>query len=471
MLIKPVQRICKYPILVREMLKFCKESEDSATKRDLELCLEVSSRIATRVNSAQTREANLVIVKNLQERILDWKGYSISTFGELQLHDQFLMSTSDSARELQLYLFDQILICCKEVTDSNKRKSTRQSNGNILAAQSPSSTSNLGLTPLQLKGRIFLYSISRVINSSRNNNLSLTVFWRDVFMENFSLKCRSEEQLNIWKTTMERLIDRSKAAQTTEKQVPEADLPPLPDVDSSQVDRYTSDDDLIRSRDFPDTRKTYDGSSSGLISTHKETRSFSTVSKYSAAGSNASGTDSMQFTMPYNTPPVPPMPSALSQRYTAPELATFKTSQGVRPFKVKIHYNEDMYILIVKTTISYSELLKKIEHKVRLCSDFQVLEDHTKGSHQSNGTTPNSGPDSPTLSLKIRYMDEDGDLVLVASDDDVMMAFESASLGSVLQSTPDKLRSASLMTTNSVISTTSTNSTSTIPTLNLYVSL
>jgi cell division control protein 24 len=75
--------------------------------------------------------------------------------------------------------------------------------------------------------------------------------------------------------------------------------------------------------------------------------------------------------------------------------------------KVKIHYNNDKLAIIVPYNIAYSQLIDRIERKVRICGN---------------------GPEiSLTSPIRIRYQDEDGDLISMNSDDDVQMAFDVGS--------------------------------------------
>lgn len=74
--------------------------------------------------------------------------------------------------------------------------------------------------------------------------------------------------------------------------------------------------------------------------------------------------------------------------------------------KVKIHYNNDKLAIIVPYSIRYSQLMDRVERKVRMCT---------------NG--PEFGPSIP---IRIRYQDEDGDYISMNSDDDVQMAFDVA---------------------------------------------
>ena len=80
------------------------------------------------------------------------------------------------------------------------------------------------------------------------------------------------------------------------------------------------------------------------------------------------------------------------------------TSKSQAQVKLKVNYGNDKFVIIVPYNIAYAQLMDRIERKVKLCG---------------------SGPDmSPCPNIKIRYQDEDGDFILMNSDDDVQMAFD-----------------------------------------------
>ncbi|CAG8511207.1 563_t:CDS:2 [Diversispora eburnea] len=197
LLIKPIQRICKYPLLLQELLKFSNKDE-TPYYDEIERGLNAIKRVADRVNETRRKQENEAVVKDLERRVEDWKGHQISQFGELLLEDLFTMSKDDSEREYHVYLFEKILLCCKE-TNPKKPQSKQPILKNNTRKQKRAS--------LQLKGRIFIHNITAVVDNSRLGVLSLKVYWRgDPEMESFSLKCRNEEQLKQWKSTLEKLL-------------------------------------------------------------------------------------------------------------------------------------------------------------------------------------------------------------------------------------------------------------------------
>lgn len=71
------------------------------------------------------------------------------------------------------------------------------------------------------------------------------------------------------------------------------------------------------------------------------------------------------------------------------------------PVKVKVHFHEDIFVIQVPRSTEYGDLVEKVGRKIRLC-----------------GPRREDGP------LRVKYRDEDGDMVSLGSTEDVQMAFE-----------------------------------------------
>ena len=61
-----------------------------------------------------------------------------------------------------------------------------------------------------------------------------------------------------------------------------------------------------------------------------------------------------------------------------------------------------MFVVVVPSDVTYSALVQKVRHKLTVCS--------------------NVARDGP---LRMKYQDEDGDLVTISSDEDVALAIET----------------------------------------------
>jgi cell division control protein 24 len=224
-LIKPVQRICKYPLLLGQLLK--KSSPvDYPHYEELKAGSAAAKRITDKINEAQRRAENLQTVQNLASRVDDWKGHHVSQFGELLLDDVFIVTKSEVDREYHVFLFERIILCCKEDTSAagNNNKKVGKSNSLLKkphANGSPMSGfaggSKKKTTPLLLKGRIYLNNVTKA-NVVSPGSYSLNIWWKgDDDLEFFTLRCRNEEQVKQWETAVKRLIERVAMRRASER--------------------------------------------------------------------------------------------------------------------------------------------------------------------------------------------------------------------------------------------------------------
>lgn len=213
-LIKPIQRVCRYPLLLSQLVKV---TETSAPHYDeLRKGQEASERVARRVNEALRRSENELAVVDLNERVEDWKDHHINGFGHLLLKDVFYVIKGESEREYHVYLFDKIILCCKEI-GSGGRKNSRA------AAKRQS---NKTTKDLQLKGRIFINNVNEtepvlkngaftdqiagyvLIGFGQTGSYQLRVEWKgETGIEMFHIKCRTEETLRIWHKTIQKAVE------------------------------------------------------------------------------------------------------------------------------------------------------------------------------------------------------------------------------------------------------------------------
>lgn len=77
---------------------------------------------------------------------------------------------------------------------------------------------------------------------------------------------------------------------------------------------------------------------------------------------------------------------------------------------MKVHFHEDIFVIQVPRSTEFDQLVEKVGKKIRLCG-------------------PNRRDDGP---LRVKYKDEDGDLVSLGSTEDVQMAFESFRPGNLV---------------------------------------
>ena len=113
-LIKPVQRICKYPLLIRELQRYNEKAGKTKDDAALKLAAEKIAAVVTRVNEA-TREAEE------KERILNIQK-TIETDADLDLGDKsylkdgpMLRYFNGKSKERYVVLYTDLILICKKL--------------------------------------------------------------------------------------------------------------------------------------------------------------------------------------------------------------------------------------------------------------------------------------------------------------------------------------------------------------------
>ena len=475
-LIKPVQRICRYPMILNEIIKLSNRKTYPHYDELLEAAKAVG-RVTERVNEVQRAEENRKIKKELITRINSQKVNHMG-WGDLLLYDKFSMSVQDSEQLYHVYLFDNLVLCCKETVVEDKRKSK-----DLLA-----------VPPLEVKGKIFVTSITQIVDKIdvTNGVFSLQVFWNSG-QHSFLLKCRNVEQVNLWKNRMLATAERSSAKHENpemsafsppvsgnQKQIEVTIGSPVqarrPSTGRNQAEfpsgRRSSQSGMeprpasgsnygapmsaglfahpsqmyppsVTAGAMPSPRMAHNGPPKAALPMPPTRGSDSPSSIRTGPPRSARpNTPDLGRNRPPNSPlPTPPRSAAAvqpidlkapppasplpeppksaversSSRNSPPTTrpSTFgyegRRSAGTRPsgslIKLKTRYRDEIFILAIPAQgCPFEEILDKIERKIRIC-----------GAEMPQGRR-----------IKLRYRDEDDDLVTINTDEDIDMAFELA---------------------------------------------
>jgi cell division control protein 24 len=164
-LLKPMQRLVKYPMFLKEIIK---QTEDEDVKLDLEAGCEVASGVLSKANDAVHQDELDDALGDLKTRVDDWKNHKPEHFGRLLLHGVYGVTTSKTEQEkdYEIYLFESILLCCKEVSQgkSKDKKDKTRSQGPKMRNRT---------AKLQLKGRIFMANVTDVVSLSKPGRMTL----------------------------------------------------------------------------------------------------------------------------------------------------------------------------------------------------------------------------------------------------------------------------------------------------------
>lgn len=361
-LIKPVQRLCKYPLLLRELVKYT-DPNTSNNYNELNLALEISKKIANDINENQRRVENVEVLKKLYDKVVDWKGYNVNSFGELLFFDKIVVkdnSKSSEEREFQVYLFENIIIFFKELLPQQKKSSIaslkKKSQTNLL------SNVNQEALGFELKGRI---SIANIYNISTVNPYLLNISWSGMKdTGSFLMKFKNEEIRTNWESCIRKLV---------------ANL---------QDDYNNSNTSTLNNLNLNERRS--NGISMGSNRSSYISRTNSESTTFQALSNNYQLHSRQKSEIPISSSKRSTQDSIQSTKRSISE--SYKNQLPNNSVIVKLMYEKDLFTLMTPLDISVDEFLSKIEKKIKQCGGVM------KG--------------------KVKYQDEDGDFIVIQSDDD-----------------------------------------------------
>ncbi|XP_038191691.1 pleckstrin homology domain-containing family G member 3 isoform X2 [Arvicola amphibius] len=112
-LLKPVQRILKYHLLLQEIAKHFDEEEEGFEV--VEDAIDTMTCVAWYINDMKRRHEHAVRLQEIQSLLINWKGPDLTTYGELVLEATFRVHRVRNERTF--FLFDKILLITKKRGD------------------------------------------------------------------------------------------------------------------------------------------------------------------------------------------------------------------------------------------------------------------------------------------------------------------------------------------------------------------
>ncbi|KAI5956522.1 CDC24 [Candida jiufengensis] len=426
-ILKPIQRLCKYPLLLNELIKTSPESsqqpqqqqqEESSSFNELLMARSAMKEVANQVNEAQRRAENVEYLNKLLERVSNWRGFNLRDQGELLYHGIVGVKDSDTEKEYVAYLFEKIIFFFIDLdklnnekeNKSEKRKfgSRKKSNANITQ-----STSNLlesingknDKSPLELKGRVYISEIYNISasSSSINQGYTLIISWSGKKESgSFTLKYRTEEMRNQWEQCLRNLKTNEMNNHINKK---------LRDSQSSTNTNDSSIYDYIgNSTDSPtnfqnqsNNNNNNEHRSSNGSRHHSSSSTFSMMRNNSRSKSGSVGDTSNSRLSSSSTTSTTPLSSSI-HNHQHQQQHQQQLKLPLFDIQIKLIYNNShlQQDLVVNSHISFNELYIKITNKI---INSNLVNDDI-------------------LVNKLRYKDEDGDFVVLDSNDDWSLAID-----------------------------------------------
>ncbi|XP_064412056.1 pleckstrin homology domain-containing family G member 1 isoform X2 [Latimeria chalumnae] len=109
-LLKPVQRILKYHLLLHEIANHLdKDTEGYDVVLD---AIDTMQRVAWHINDMKRKHEHAVRLQEIQSLLTNWKGLDLTSYGELVLEGTFRIQRAKNERTL--FLFDKLLLITKK---------------------------------------------------------------------------------------------------------------------------------------------------------------------------------------------------------------------------------------------------------------------------------------------------------------------------------------------------------------------
>lgn len=216
-LIKPIQRLTKYPLLLSQLLK---ETDQSwPNYHELHQAYLISKEVASFINEATRKSENIRHLNELKERVIDWKGYNTKNIGDLLYFNvvtvkDLLTDGHSNEKEVHCYLFERVIYFFKEASSKNKLLGSKKMSNLSLTNALNNSTSNsdMNSTPLSLNGIVYISKIYKISSSDNSpyfsgvNGHFLTLRWKgNKDTGGCIMKFKSDEHLNQWNNTIRKL--------------------------------------------------------------------------------------------------------------------------------------------------------------------------------------------------------------------------------------------------------------------------
>nr|XP_058939419.1 pleckstrin homology domain-containing family G member 1 isoform X1 [Kogia breviceps] len=212
-LLKPVQRILKYHLLLHEIENHLdKDTEGYDVVLD---AIDTMQRVAWHINDMKRKHEHAVRLQEIQSLLTNWKGPDLTSYGELVLEGTFRLQRAKNERTL--FLFDKLLLITK------KRDDTFTYKAHILVGPNRGPGRGLGrwfhplaslpprlCPPLQCGNLMLVEVIPK-------EPLSFSVFHYQNPKLQHTVQAKSQQDKRLWVLHLKRLILENHAAKIPAK--------------------------------------------------------------------------------------------------------------------------------------------------------------------------------------------------------------------------------------------------------------
>ncbi|KAG1682241.1 Pleckstrin y domain-containing family G member 1 [Nymphon striatum] len=177
-LLKPVQRILKYHLLLQNLVKHYEKNKDGAS--DIKTALNTMTGIASHINDMKRKHEHAVRVQEIQSLLYGWIGQDLTTYGELVAEGIFRVYGAKGLR--QVFLFDKIILIAKKKEDGTMTYKTHILCSDLMLIESvPGEPLSFHIIPFD-KPKCMYTLQARTVDQKREWSLQL----KRVILENYN---------------------------------------------------------------------------------------------------------------------------------------------------------------------------------------------------------------------------------------------------------------------------------------------
>ncbi|XP_078389242.1 uncharacterized protein LOC144671305 [Cetorhinus maximus] len=181
-LLKPVQRILKYHLLLQELAKhFDKSAEGYEMVKEAIITM---TAVAWYINDMKRKQEQAVRLQEIQNSLLNWKGPDLIAFGELVLEGTFRVQRAK--KERTLFLFDKMLLITKRRVE-------------------------------QFTYSMHIFCCNLTLSENLKDQLSFRVTDLTIPKQQHTLQAKNQEEKRLWIYYLKRLIVENHPASIPQK--------------------------------------------------------------------------------------------------------------------------------------------------------------------------------------------------------------------------------------------------------------
>ncbi len=183
------------------------------------------------------------VASDLRNRLLDYRESGLGSLGPIRLYDILRVRKGSYILQIYVYLFQQAIICVSDEKKKGLRGFLSSSSSSHSLRDSDKNKKEKGT--LKLTGRIYLHHVKRIVDSSIQGELSLTIAMQDEALDSFILTFTDRSSHETWRSTLTYLLEEANGKSFEQHKSPLPNGPPPPSGQGGKLARMGIDESVL----------------------------------------------------------------------------------------------------------------------------------------------------------------------------------------------------------------------------------